>query len=85
MTKPNDFKSYSLFNDIADTDLRNRNRAVVLANIAESAIDRKTKRITAKGAALILGYFGNVEEADRADVQQRFSDDMHKRGFALVA
>lgn len=85
MTQPNDFKSYSLFNDIEDVALRNRNRAVVLANIAESSIDRKTKRVNMKGAALILGYFQNVLPEDRDDVRQKFSDQMHSRGFALVA
>jgi hypothetical protein len=86
MTKPkyNDFKTYSLFNDIEDVELRNRNRAVVLTNMAEDHIDRKSKRVTMKGAALILGYFGNIEEADREDVKDQFSQMMHQRGFALV-
>lgn len=85
MTKNNDFKSYSLFNDIEDMDLRNRNRAVVLANIAQDHIDRKSKRVSIKGAALILGYFGCVDMEDRQSVQEKFSANMHQRGFALVA
>lgn len=86
MTKNNnEFKSFCLFNDIEDTELRNRNRAVVLTNIAEDCTDRKTKRVNMKGAGLILGYFNQVAVADREDVKNKFSDNMHSRGFALVA
>lgn len=82
--KYNDYKTYSLFNDIEDIELRNRNRAVVLANIAEDHIDRRSKRVSAKGAALILGYFGQVEEADRDEVKHKFAVNMCSRGFSLV-
>lgn len=83
--KYNDFKTYSLFNDIDDVELRNRNRAVVLANIAEDNIDRKSKRVSLKGANLILGYFECILDGDREDVKNKFSDNMKQRGFALVA
>lgn len=85
MTQHNDYKSYSLFNDIEDVPLRNRNRAVVLANIAEDHVDRKSKRVSLKGAALILGYFANVADADKDDVKNRFAENMKQRGFALVS
>lgn len=81
----NEFKSYSLFNDIEDFELRNRNRAVVLANIAEGNTDRKTKRINIKGSTLILGYFNCVDQADRESVMTQFAENMRSRGFALVA
>ena len=83
--KYNDFKTYSLFNDIEDVELRNRNRAVVLCNMAEDHIDRKSKRVSMKGAALILGYFNHVAEEDRDDVKDQFAVMMQQRGFALVA
>lgn len=82
--KNNEFKSYSLFNDIEDVNVRNRNRAVVLANIAEDNTDRKTKRINVKGSTLILGYFNLVSEDDRRDVMTQFAENMRSRGFALV-
>lgn len=83
--KYNDFKTYSLFNDIDDVELRNRNRACVLANIAQDHTDRKSKRVSVKGANLILGYFANILEADREDVKDRFAENMKQRGFLLVA
>lgn len=59
MQNQNEFKGFSLFNDIEDIDLRTRNRSVVMANMAEDHIDRKTKRVSPKGAALILNYFSH--------------------------
>lgn len=75
------FKGHSLFNDIEDPILRNRNRAVILSNIA---IDNtRNKLISPKGASLILGYFGLVDPADRNDVKERFTQRMLESGFAL--
>lgn len=82
--KTNEFKTFSLFNDIEDPVLRNRNRAVVLTNIAEDNTDRKSKRINVKGSTLILGYFANVADEDKQDVMKQFADNMKSRGFALV-
>lgn len=79
----NNYKGFDLFNDVEDVSLRTRNRAVVLANIAEANI--KERRINAKGASLILGYFNQVPMAERAPVKEKFKADMISRGFALVA
>lgn len=83
MQADNHFKGFSLFSDIEDVTLRNRNRAVVLANIAVDYMNRKTKMVSPKGAGLILGYFQKVPEADRADVQERFKQRMFENGFRL--
>lgn len=79
----NNYKGFALFNDVEDDVLRTRNRAVVLANIAESNI--KDRRINAKGAGLILGYFNQIPLAERNGVKDKFKADMIQRGFALVA
>lgn len=77
------YKGFELFDDIEDTSLRNRNRAVVLTNLA---VDNTKRRIIApKGAALILGYFQQVPEEDRNDVRERFKSDMIEKGFVLAA
>jgi hypothetical protein len=81
----NEYKGFSLFNDIDDAALRNRNRAVILANIAESQLDKVTKRIKAGGAALILRYFSLVPEADREAVKSDFEQHMKERGFLAKA
>lgn len=81
MLNKDTFKGYSLFNDIEDSELRNRNRAVILANIAQDST--KNRIISAKGASLILGYFGLVPPEERADVQARFAKNMADRGYAL--
>lgn len=80
----NNFKGFELFNDITDDELRTSNRAKVLANMAEDYMN-KEKRISPKGAFLILGYFSKIPEAERATVRDVFSNNMKQRGFALVA
>ena len=77
------YKGFSLFNDIEDVALQTQNRARVLFNIAEDHI--KSKRINQKGVALILGYFNQVPEQDRLSVQGVFKDMMLKNGFILEA
>ena len=77
-----EFKGFSLFNDIEDISLRNRNRAVVLANIADD--NNKNNMISAKGGALILGYFQSLPEEDRADVRDKFAQQMRERGYTVA-
>lgn len=77
------FKGYSLFNDIEDIDLRTRNRAVILTNLASD--HTKNKLISAKGAGLILGYFGLIPENERKGVEGAFKEGMKQRGFILQA
>ena len=79
----NDYKSFCLFNDIEDITLRNRNRAVVMANLLEDNLN-KEKKINPKGAALLLGYFNRIPEGERADVHNRFTEGLLQRGFILV-
>lgn len=75
----NEFKGFSLFNDIEDEGLRNRNRAVVMANMASN--HNKNGRITAGAAGLILGYFSALSVPDRKAVMPGFLEQMKERGF----
>jgi hypothetical protein len=77
------FKGFSLFNDIEDAELRNRNRAVILCNIASD--NTRNKLISAKGGSLILGYFGLIPPEERDVVQNKFKKEMELRGFVLQA
>lgn len=79
----NVFKGYDLFNDIEDENLRNRNRAIVLTNIAEDRT--RNQKISPNGAALILGYFKNIPDADKKDVEARFKQEMKQRGYLITA
>lgn len=82
MTNVNTYKGFSLFNDIEDKALRIRNRAVVLANIAEANV--KDRLINAKGAGLVLGYTSRIPKEEVGDVTERFKQEMIQRGFKLV-
>jgi hypothetical protein len=77
------YKGFALFNDIEDAELRNRNRGVVLANIAQDNMNGDV--INAKGAMLVLGYFNQVPEYERSKVKKNFVDNMLSRGFKLAA
>lgn len=80
----NEYKGYSLFNDIGDVNLRARNRAVVLSNIAEEYTN-KEKRISSKGASLILNYFLLIPQEERNSTKERFAETMLQRGYILAA
>lgn len=77
------YKGFSLFNDIEDVALRNRNRAVVMSNIAED--NTKSGLINAKGAGLVMGYFLNIPADDRDVVKTLWTEQMQQRGFKLEA
>lgn len=85
MQNQNEFKGFSLFNDIEDIVLRTRNRSVVMTNMAEDHMDRKTKRVNPKGAALILNYFSFIKPEERDAAKESFKKDMESRGFVLTA
>lgn len=82
MTDVNTYKGFSLFNDVEDKNLRIRNRAVVLANIAEANV--KDRLISVKGASLVLGYTSRLPKDEVGDVTERFKVEMIQRGFKLV-
>jgi hypothetical protein len=75
------FKGFNLFNDIEDEQLRIRNRAVVLANIAED--NTKKALLSPKGAALVLGYFNCIPQEERGAVKDSFAKNMQERGYAF--
>lgn len=77
------YKGFCLFSDIEDYALKTRNRAVVLANLADD--NSEARRITAKGAALILGYFQQIPTDEREDTKKAFSENMIQRGYLLTA
>lgn len=78
----NEYKGFCLFNDIEDGELRNRNRAVVMANMAET--HSKDRKISINGAALITGYFNCVPHNERKDTMNMFIRNMDERGFKIV-
>lgn len=78
---PETFKGFALFNDVEDAELRNRNRAVVLTNIAVN--HSKNGLVTPGAAGLMLGYFAKVAAEDRASVQEKFIERMRQEGFKI--
>lgn len=67
MQNNNEFKGYSLFNDVEDKELQAFNRARVMANIME---DHSVERnVNGTGLMLLMGYFQSLPEGqEREDV-----------------
>jgi len=82
LKEQNEFQGYSLFSDIEDKQLRNHNRGAVMSNIAEFYM--KNKKISPKGANLIIGYMKHVPETDRRSTMQEFTSQMEQRGFLKI-
>lgn len=83
----NEINGYSLFNEVQDAELRNRNRAVVMANIFEDYLDHDKEEPTVKikGANILLKYFEKVKDADKAEVAKLYQEIMtQERGYKYV-
>jgi hypothetical protein len=78
----NEYKGYSLFNDIEDEALRLRNRGVVLANMAEMGMSGTN--IKHGATADIIGYFSNVPVEDRQEVLAVMTDALAERGIKVT-
>jgi len=78
----NEYKGFPLFNDIEDVALKQRNRAVIMANIAEKYT--KAKKISLKGASLIIGYFNEVPLEDRKTLEAKFTEVMKERNYVTT-
>jgi len=74
-----EFKGFSLFNEVEDAALRLRNRAVILTNILEYNFFQK--KLSLKGAALIIGYVQALPEEQRPAVIKEFERQAAARGF----
>ena len=83
MTNKNEYKGYSLFNDVEDVALRDRNRAVVMSNMIEQ--HTRHRKIMPKGAALVLGYFSCIPKEQRAKVQDLFDNRITEMGYRHAA
>lgn len=80
MRKAETYKTLPLFNDIEDTYLRTRNRAVIMANVSEQY--SLNGKINVKGVALVLGYFNSIPEDERKELYSAYEKQMAERGYA---
>lgn len=75
----NEFKGYSLFNDIEDEALRDRNRAVVMGNMLEQ--NTRNGRTTPRGMGLLMGYMKGIPEDQRGNVYVLFEKRTKELGY----
>ena len=77
----NDYKGFSLFNDIEDVSLRNRNRGVIMANILEDNFFKG--KVSAKGASLLINYVECIPQDQRKATMASFVEQANERGFKI--
>lgn len=82
MKNLNTFKGFSLFNEVIDVNLRARNRAIIMANITEDNLT-DNKRLTPRGAVLVMGYFEAVPEQERDVTYKAYEQSLKERGFKV--
>ena len=77
----NEYKGYSLFNDVADKALRIRNRAVVMANIASAGRDGES--ITLSATDDLFRYFNLIDKAEQKETNKAFVARLKEEGFNI--
>lgn len=75
----NNFKGYSLFNDVEDFQLRAHNRGVTMANMFEEHV--KGGAVPPHKAALILEYFKTIPLTERTSAMEVFEKVLRDRGL----
>lgn len=79
----NEYKGFSLFNDVEELTRQERNRAVILCNIVEHNTHKG--QITPRGAGLAMGYFSKIPAEQRKGVEEKFEELVKGRGYARKA
>lgn len=80
MTKDNMYMGYSLFNEVENEEVRNRNRGRVMLNMYEDHC--RDGVVDAAGLAIILGYFKEIPSAERAAALEMFTALCQHKGYA---
>ena len=78
----NEYEGFGLFNDIAEDELRTRNRAVSMYNIYDLHSDDEGN-MNDKGRGLMHGYFGHVPEEERSVVFVAFLEILRRHGVII--
>jgi len=78
----NEYKGYSLFNDVMDDELRGFNRGTVLANILESG--QVNTKVRHDATADLLYYFSQVPKQERLCAITAMEDVLADRGIMIT-
>lgn len=78
----NEFKGYSLFNDIEDAEVQRYNRARILVNIMEDHSD-EFRNVNLTGLMLCKGYFDLVAPEERDNVLNEAKKLLEKKGIII--
>lgn len=73
----NEYNGYSLFNDIKDSSLRDRNRGVVMANMMEANLVRG--KVNVRGMHSMLKYMSLIPLAERSGAMENLKAQLKER------
>jgi hypothetical protein len=76
-------QGYSLFDDIEDRMLRIRNQGVSLRNMAVTHRASCGNKLKPEAMSLIMAYFTNIKEEDKALVMEEFTKHCEADGFEI--
>lgn len=78
----NEYKGYSLFFDVDNVSLRNRNRAVVMANMFPKNKHGEDK-VPLKVTVDMLTYFSRIPPAERKEVLILLTQRLAEEGYNI--
>lgn len=73
----NEFKGYSLFNDVEDKEVQTYNRARIMVNIMED--HAVGKNVSGAGLLVSMGYFQSLPPEDREAVHEKAAELLQKK------
>jgi hypothetical protein len=78
----NEYKGYSLFNDVEDKELQARNRGVVLANLTEGGM--QGDKVKHGATSEIVGYFQEIPVEQRQAALTVMMKTLEDRGITIT-
>lgn len=74
------YKGYNLFNSVKPKEIQANNRGAMMANIF-GEFAQKDGRASPRALSLIMGYFQEIPQEERADAKLAFHHHAKERGF----
>ena len=74
---------YSLFEDVKDEALRNRNRGVIMANIYEDNL-LNGNNVSMTGVKQVVSYYNRIPKDERLEAMDAFRNCMRERGYEVA-
>lgn len=78
----NEYKGYSLFNDVEDKELQAYNRGNIMAVIAID--NQKNGKLNVAATKDLVGYFNQIPSEERGAVYKHMADKLNAEGYRVA-